>query len=461
MKVRSLLYTGLLLVGCGSVNENKEDGGVGQDSGSNADAGVDMEIDAPPAACTETTCTNGTLEVCGSGGMVESTQQCGLGCFADGTRCNAIVASNGLSTSVDQAAQQGEVTLPDGSQINTDTGTVSSVAGTIAVATTTVAQSGGATLRVLIAKSFTLGNVRVTGTLPLALVASNEIKVQGVLDVSADGSSAGAGAGTCAAGNGGAPGSGFFSTIPANNTGGYPHYLWTINGGGGGGFGTAGGNGGQVTSSFNVGAGGAANGEPTLVPLRGGCAGYSDVVANRGAGGGAVQLVANERIHLVSAGGNRGVIDVGGGGGKAGALGREDLNSTDPVFSAAGGGSGGAVLLEAAVVVIDDGAGLLAGGGGGGGYGACTPAPNGADATPSGTAGGGSCAAARPAANGGAGATTASGAIGGNSNATQGGAGGGGGGLGRIRINTRDGAVMTAGTSVLRGDRTTGTAGVR
>jgi hypothetical protein len=451
----------LFAIACGSVNENKDDAGV--DSGSNqSDAAIDaVEIDAPPVACTETTCTADVLSVCGTDNMVERTQQCHLGCF-DQTRCNLITPSNGLTSSVDQAATQSDITLPDGTNINTDTGVVTGLQGTIAVATSTVTQTGGPSIRVLVAKSFTLGNLRVSGSLPLAIVADTKITVQGVVDISADGATAGPGGSICDPGAGGAPGSGFFSRVPANNTGGYPQYLWNVNGGGGGGFGTSGGMGGTSEDQFVDGAAGPANGTDTMIPLRGGCAGYADSNANRGAGAGAIQLVANGEVHFVNAGGGRGAIDAGGGGGGAGALGRQETTDTNPVFCAAGGGSGGGILIEAGKVTLDDATGLFAGGGGGGGYGACAVSPRGADATPGGTATGGACGGAtRPAGNGGAGATTGAGEIGGDSNASAGGAGAGGGGLGRIRINTRDAAVMTGAGTILRGERTTGTATVR
>ena len=455
--VASFLW--LLLVACGSVNEDKGDGGV---DGLVADAAVDMEIDAPPAACTQTTCTNDTLSVCNtSAGMVERTEHCNLGCF-DQTRCNHIEPSNGLASSVDQAASQPDVTLPDGTTINTDTGTVTGPSGTIAIATSTVAQTSGPSIRVFVGRSFTVGSVRVRGSLPLALVARTTITVRGVLDVSADGPSAGPGGSICSPGAGGAPGSGLYQRTPANNSGGYGMYVWTQNGGGGGGFGTSGGGGGTSTTTFADGAPGPANGTVTMVPLRGGCAGHAAIESYRGAGGGAVQLVANEEVHLVNAGGNRGIIDAGGGGGHAGTLGLLNDMDTSPVYGVAGGGSGGGILIEAGKITLDDETAILAGGGGGGGYGACTPEPNGADATPSAPASGGACAGAvRPAASGGAGGTTGAGDIGGDSNAGLGGAGGGGGGLGRIRMNTRDGSVMTGATALLRGDRTTGTAGTR
>jgi hypothetical protein len=451
----------MFAIACGSVNENKGDAGVDGSNGG-SDATVDaVEIDAPPVACTETTCTSDVLSVCGTDNMVERTEQCHLGCF-DQTRCNLITPSNGLTSAVDQAATQSDITLPDGTTINTDTGAVTGLQGTIAVATSTVTQTGGPAIRVLVAKSFTLGNIRVSGSLPLAIVADTKITLQGVVDVSADGPTAGPGGSICSPGAGGAPGSGFFERVSANNSGGYPQYLWTMNGGGGGGFGTSGGGGGTSDTAFVDGAAGPANGTDTLVPLRGGCAGHGDINANRGAGAGAIQLVANGEVHFVNAGGNRGAIDAGGGGGAAGTLGRAETTDTNPVYGPAGGGSGGAILIEAGKVTLDDATGILAGGGGGGGYGSCAAAPRGEDATPGGTATGGACGGAtRPASNGGAGATTGAGEVGGDSNGSAGGGGGGGGGLGRIRINTRDASVMSGAGTILRGERTTGTAPVR
>jgi hypothetical protein len=463
------LATSLLLAvsACGSVSGVPVDAGADTGSGSgNTDAAIDAAIDAPidalpPKMCSATTCTNNTLEVCGGNGMVEHVEQCTLGCFTDNTRCNAVAPSNGLASQLDMGAQQSDVTLPSGTTINTDNGTVTTPNGTVAIATNLVTQSGGPTLRVLIAKSFTLGNVRVSGTLPLALVAPGEIKLTGVLDASADAATIGPGALACAGtGAGGAPGAGLWARPPAGNSGGYPGYLWNVNGSGGGGFGTAGGVGGERTDTSVVGAAGIVNGVATLIPLRGGCPGHSDNATYRGAGGGAVQLVSNKRVHLVDSGASKGMINVGGGGGHAGDLGRDDVSSGPTVYGAAGGGSGGAVLIEAPILTLDAGTALLATGGGGGGYGACSPIANGLDAPASGsTPTGGACpAAVTPKSTGGNGATTSSGGAG--STNTHGSAGGGGGGLGRIRINTADGQYTSTG-ALVRGNASTAMVGRR
>lgn len=416
-------------------------------------------------ACTQTTCIDSMLEACVSG-MVQSTEPCPLGCFSDQSRCNDLAPSNGLGPVLDQAGQEAPTTLPDGAVVDSDSGIVMSALGTpIQVTSIAVVQPGGATLRALLARSWIIHNVRIRGTAPVAFIARDEIEIQGVVDASADGDTGGPGALTCeaSAGGGGVAGPGFFFGRPSGSSVGYPAVLWITNGFGGGGFGTAGAAGGLTDAAFGVGVGGSVNGNVDLVPLRGGCQGGGglgegalDPPLHRGAGGGAIQLVAIRSIHL----GAGGVVHVGGGRGAAGALGHTSDRDTSPIWGPAGGGSGGGILIESASVVIDDGAGLVADGGGGGGYGACTPAPDGVDAPPSAsTPEGGACPpGTNPVATGGAGATTAAGMPGGDTAATdRGSAGSGGGGLGRIRINTVDGLYTVSVNSLVRGVTTTGT----
>lgn len=432
----------------------------GSDSGVADAPGGNPGVDA--AACMQTTCTAGTLTVCASG-TVDHTEPCALGCFSDQTRCNALAPSNGLAASLDEAPQHPAITLPAGSVVNTDTGAVTSAGTPVAVASVTVAQPGGPTLRVLIAKAWTINDVRIQGSLPVAFVASDEIKVQGVIDASADGGTKGPGAQTCgAASGGGGPAQGFFERPRVGNSGGYPDFLWASNGFGGGGFGTAGGAGGITNAGLTVGTPGQPNGTAELVPLRGGCEGGNDATnaPPSGAGGGAIQLVSSHSIHVLAGGASNGTVHVGGGHGIAGVLGRAE-NTTTPVWGPGGGGSGGGILLEAATVTLDDAAALLAAGGGGGGYGACSPVPDGGDAPANtSTPAGGACPpTVKPAAAGGDGATGGTGAVG-LAETFGGSSGSGGGGLGRIRVNTASGQFM-AGAAVLRGITTSGTVGVR
>jgi hypothetical protein len=394
--------------------------------------------------------------------MVEHIEHCSLGCFSDGSRCGQLAPSNGLGLALDQSEQYGAVTLPAGSVIDTDTGAVAAAGTPIVVATVTIAQPGGPVLRVLLARSWSISDARIRGSLPLAIVASDEITVQGVVDVSADASQGGAGSLVCGSGaGGGGAAQGFFERPPASSSPGYPGFLWASNGFGGGGFGTTGGAGGTVNASLLVGTAGQENGNVELVPLRGGCEGGGDSPPHRGAGGGAIQLVAGRIVHVVAGGGATGIVHVGGGGGLAGVLGRVDETDTAPVWGPEGGGSGGGILIEAPNVVFDDGIALLAAGGAAGGYGACGAVVNGSDAAPNAAvpAGGRCPAGTTPTAAGGDGATNGTG---GSGQATSvGSAGGGGGGLGRIRINTGDGQYSAGASALLRGVVTTGVVGRR
>ena len=443
----------IVLAACGSVHNTP--------GGDNPDGGAPPGDTGSQMTCTATTCASDMLTVCAAG-VVDHTESCALGCFSDQSRCNNVTPSNGLAAAFDQAAQQPAVTLPAGSVINSDTGGVMSAGTPIAVTSTTVTQSGGPTVRVLLAKSWTINGVRISGSLPVAFVATDDIKVQGAIDASADGATGGPGAQVCgAAAGGGGPAQGFFQRPPAGNSGGYPAFIWSSNGLGGGGFGTAGGAGGVVNNGLQIGTPGAVNGTAELVPLRGGCEGGADIAAHQGSGGGAVQLVSGKSVHLVAGVAANGTIHVGGGGGVAGALGRNASTDTNPVWGPGGGGSGGGILIEAPSVTLDAGAALLAGGGGAGGWGACTPGPDGGDAPPIATAAaGGVCpVGVTPASIGGGGAVTAAGTTGGNNN--NGSAGSGGGGIGRIRINTATGQYTANADAVLLGVVTAGMVGRR
>jgi hypothetical protein len=428
---------------------------------------ADVGDDAGPVGCRRTTCSADQLVVCGDNGLVDHTEVCALGCFDDGTRCNQVAPSNGLADSVDRAASQPIVTLPSGSVIDTDTGIVTAAGNPIVIASATVAQTGGATIRVFLAKSWMIRDVRVRGSMPVAFVASDELRVEGVIDASADGAAAGPGALVCGAlAGGGVWGAGFFSRARVDAAAaGYPAFIWNSNGGGGAGFGTPGGIGGISLTGIQVGGGGVVNGTAELVPLRGGCEGGGDAsgattVVHRGAGGGALQLVSARTIHLV-VGASVGAIHVGGGGGSAGLLGKVDTTDTSPVWGPGGGGSGGGILLEAPAIVLDDATLVLAVGGGGGGYGLCTPGPNGLDAPASrDPAAGGSCASGTLlGVAGGDGSIAGDGGMG--ASQAVGSSGGGGGGLGRIRINTSDGQYTTGPTTLVRGAVTTGLVGRR
>jgi hypothetical protein len=263
----------------------------------------------------------------------------------------------------------------------------------------------------VVGTSVTFGDngAMAVGDRPLVIVASDTIRIISSLDVSSRATSGGAGAGV------GCP-----MASPAGTNG--------IGGGGGGGggtFGTQGGRGGDGAS----GAPGAAAPVPGSTPahLRGGCAGGAggdgnEVGGSRGNGGGALYLIAGNRITIdgyVNASG------AGGGGGRTAAGG-------------GGGGSGGLIVLHAPVIT-GNGTILANGGGGGGGGSTQLPGMAGSDPSPS------SPLASAP---GGLGGTTSGGrgGLGGAGNTTGGngasgvtggtlGGGGGGGGVGYVISN--------------------------
>ena len=417
------------------------------------------------SGCTAVSCTanqalrcdGNDLVSCNADGNGAVSTTCALGCDGTALKCKGVDPSNNLASNLDQAAAQGDVTLPSGTTIDTNTGAVTGPSGAIAVATSITSQTGGPMLRVLMAKSFTIGDVRVTGGGALAIVAAGDITITGTLDLSADGVTFGPGAVACVGtGAGGNTNTGSFSRPPAGNSGGYPAYIWDIGGGGGGGFGSLGGTGGAYQTVSTGGTAGPMNGTADLVPLRGGCPGGDGMQGpHGGAGGGALQLVANGTVHLVASSSSKAQINVGGGGGEPGELGHTSTSDPSPVYGSGGGGAGGGILIEASAVTLDAETGLWAAGGGGAGWGSCGAGPLGTDgpanaSTPT----GGACpAGTTPTSTGGDGATTANGADG--QSATTGSAGAGGGGLGRIRINTADATYVSTGATV-RGTATTG-----
>ena len=390
-------------------------------------------------------CTGDQLTACNAEGTAVVVETCPFGCAVDGEYCSSFapsfVPSNGLATQLAAADGLTDIAVPDGATIDTDAGSITGL--TMPFETVLIAQPASTNLRVFVARSWAISNARIVGSLPVAFVASRDITIHGTLDASADGPTPGPGGLICeGTGAGGSPGVGFYERPRAGASAGYPEFIWAQGGFGGGGYATAGGNGGTSTSSTGA-IGGPANGEPTLEPLRGGCQGSAPQTAYRGAGGGGVQLVGGVRIRVAATG----VVHVGGGGAMGG-----DLNAAN---APAGGGSGGAILIESPLIELLAGARLNAAGGGGGGYGACPISPSGMDSPPAlVVAVGGACnTMTKPSASGGDGATTLGGGNG--ADTTFGGCGGGGGGgLGRVRLNSRDGGFGGAGT--IRGVLSTG-----
>ena len=249
--------------------------------------------------------------------------------------------------------------------------------------------------------------LRGTGIRPLVLIASDSILINELVDVGSHRVPVeliGAGADPMSCTAGAAPGAG--------------------GGGAGGSFTGAGGTGGS-------GATGGAGGRPALPlaaisELRGGCPGQDGNGSGRGAaghGGGAIYVIAGNRIDITGPG-----INASGEGGAPG------MTSAS---GAGGGGAGGMIGLDAPTIAC--GSTLIANGGGGGeGSGPAIQGASGSDPMGTGPADGGNGnttlggdgghgsagTSGGPGASGGAGTTNAG---------SSGGGGGGGGGAGLIK----------------------------
>jgi len=318
--------------------------------------------------------------------------------------------------------------------IDTSTGTID---GNAAVSFLKPAPEGGLPIRIFVAKRVVLRNVTVVATESsrpaLAILASEQIVVEGKLELGQFGLNVPGGFdGDCA----GKPG-----IMYMNGTN--PLVL----GGGGGGNVTAGGHGGDVVDEttqivgYAAGLGGTEVVGETVVPLRGGCPG-----GGGSQGGGALQLTSLTKIAI------SGGID---------ARGKRGASGTFP----GGGGAGGSILIEAPTIEIGASSTILLHGGGGGSY--STPLGSEPDYVSLGA----TCQSSNMCTNGGDGGyLTAGGAI--RSDAKPAAAlalgptptipfytGGGGGSIGRLRVNTRDGALELPSTTVITGVSTTGTIG--
>lgn len=424
---------------------NPFDAGI-TDSGVEPDGPtVDASADCVPDSVT---CSNGQVVTCSPQGTVQSTQDCALGCRADGKSCDDLAPSNGLGPQLDDAANAPVVSLDPGATINTSDGTIT---GTTVAIPTSVVTSNPVDILVVKVKSLTAQDIRVTGSRALAIVSDGDVVLSGILDASADHQHAGPGAPvddpTCQGKDG---------SKTSDNT--------AIGGGGGAGFGTAGGAGGSGSALAPGGSGGAATGSATVSPLRGGCHGgwyggssgppsLVETDASPGAGGGAVQIVSRTKIEFTAGAG----IAVNGGSAKADTsilvvqcvLGR----ACGP---GAGAGSGGGILLEAPVVAMAASSALVANGGAGHcGTKGKAASPTIDDTPAPGTSCGGF--------SGGSGAAGSSSAVAGTtaSSMMTGTGAGGGGGAGRIRVNLAPGASFDPAGAVVSPPASIGAVGTR
>ena len=108
--LRSFLSLLGLLAACGGVT-SASDAAMSSDGAPGIDGSPG--IDGTPGADGGTDAQEGCIEA-----------NCLLGCYSDGTRCNKVDPSNGLATHLDSAETMGDVTLPSGTTVNADDGTV-------------------------------------------------------------------------------------------------------------------------------------------------------------------------------------------------------------------------------------------------------------------------------------------------------------------------------------------------
>ena len=390
---------------------------------------TDTAVDTAPCSSGDLRCDGDNLEACDVGAWAVKTV-CALGCKADEqpVRCYTFAPENAPTASLtagtfdwvveaDTDATTGGANIPGG------------------VGRTTMAQADGArNLVILAVKSLWVKPgvmLRFTGTAAVAIVASGSVLVEGTIDVSASGVTAGPGGwgGGASGDDGQAPASALAAQAGSSAA------QYDDSGGGGACFGAVGGQGGPgggapsppVCTTF---------GSSTLSPLfgggGGGGGGGGTAAGAGGGGGGAIQLVAAVRIDVPGV-----VIAAGAGGG-----GGEYSLDFGP---GGGGGAGGGILLEAPVVNVAGAVTANGGGGGGGAYymegvgGTGTagltnrnPAPGGQGGSPS----------DRTIGAGGAGGAATAAAASGNAGGGSGPNGGGGGGaVGRIAVYSRSGAT--------------------
>ncbi|MBN1656541.1 MAG: C-type lectin domain-containing protein [Deltaproteobacteria bacterium] len=205
------------------------------------------------------------------------------------------------------------------------------------------AQSEGPELAVVAMRDLNIpdgGVLRIRGSRPAVLVVFGDATVAGLIDTSADNTTAHAGGNyNCNA------------VSPTSQGGDVADCGDETGGGGGGGYGTTGGLGGRG-DDCSGGSGGNTRGTPNLIPLIGGCPGGfgGGCTSNgRGAGGGALQLSVGGTLTLsgtLRANGGNGPnrcinFHGGGGGGSGGAIRVEAGNLIDSATIEVNGGNGG------------------------------------------------------------------------------------------------------------------------
>jgi hypothetical protein len=310
---------------------------------------IDGSIGGEPNACIAVDCTPGEVAscrddralTCNTSGTNYDLVDCPYGCDAGGckpcntTECEKHIIPRYVPAACDELWPGDPVTISAPATIDTTSNQN---------CTSVVSQPGGVEICVIRFSTLTIATnqtLTVVGPRAVALVADRDLKVDGILDVSATGRTSGPGggvvvSGTCAA----------------------------MTGGGGAGYRTMGGSGAGPTA----GTGGLAEPSPAgLAEIRGGTKAAPTATCNPGGAGGAVTLVSCRGTISVP-----GTIDAGGGGGGGGGNVSNPPNNLQ--IMAGGGGSGGTVVLQG--MAIDATGQFYANGGGGGGFDfTCDPPP--------------------------------------------------------------------------------------
>lgn len=408
----------------GNDTEPSDAGGGPVDGSNEMDGGGDASANQFCIPNQPLRCDRDAAVHCNGDGTAEVSESCSLGCNGTEKRCDDVAPSNGLAPYLDMTASEPGLDLGTTATINTDDGTVTVDGNLVSVRSVVISQAAGPVIRILMVRSLQAKDVTVTGSNALAVASNGDVTITGVFAASAHHEVGGPGR--------------FNDSVCQGRTGASADNL-AIPGSGGGGFGSQGGDGGNATNvnGTAVGAkGGSITGNPSLIPLRGGCdAGPWSTTSAIGGGGGAVQIVSRTRISVV------GVLAANGS-------------------SYSGGGSGGGILLEAPIVAVPGS--LVANGGAGAdtcllnvSYGEdgrldAMPARGGMACDPAIGSGGGNGGARNDEARPGNNLTvTNKVAIAGN----------GGGGVGRIRINTVSGGVDA--TGIISPNPSTGTIATR
>lgn len=306
---------------------------------------VEGTISGEPGTCIAVSCDPGTVEAClgdaaltcNASGDGYDRVLCELGCVDSPSRHCAYIEPRYVPDVCDSPAI--DESLMVSSSGSFDPNLDSNCTGGL------VQQPGAPDIcvvhyrRISVLGGTTLTMIGVDGKTgrAVALVADDDLQIEGTLDVSAHGDTNGPGGGVIQSG-------GDFYFVSTTSC---------IGGGGAGGR-TAGGPGGSFTTNGGAANGGLAMADPALLAaLMGGAAAFKLNTWFGGGGGGAVTLVSCRGSVSIT-----GVVNAGGGGGRGATGGVLDLPG-------AGGGAGGYVVLQGARISVTGE--LFANGGAGGG----------------------------------------------------------------------------------------------